>query len=111
MKRLIVFTILLSLPIVSISAELIEKSLIVQTIPRLMLYYSPTCPHSQKVLTYLESIHKTVPMKNVYASPQIKEELISIGGKAQVPCLIINNQPLYEADLIIQWLSENKDKY
>lgn len=80
-------------------------------LPKLMLYYSPSCPYSQKVLNYLKAIQKTIPMKNVYASRQVKEELIRLGGKAQVPCLMINGRPLYESDLIIQWLADNKDLY
>jgi glutaredoxin 3 len=88
-------------------SELVQR----QERPRLVLYYSPSCPYSQKVLNYLKSINKTVPMKNVHASPQIKEELITKGGKGQVPCLFINDKPLYESDLIVQWLSANKTMY
>ena len=34
-------------------------------------------------------------------------ELIQIGGKTQVPCLIIDGQALYESDDIIDWLKKN----
>lgn len=77
--------------------------------PRLMLYYSPTCPYSKDVLNYLDSINKTIPMKNVYASEEIKKELIQKGGKKQVPCLLINDKPLYESQAIIEWLSAHKE--
>lgn len=77
--------------------------------PRLVLYYSPTCPFSKDVLQYLDSINKTVPMKNVYASEEVKQELIQKGGKKQVPCLLIDEQPLYESQAIIEWLSAHKD--
>lgn len=79
--------------------------------PRLMLYYSATCPYSQKVLDYLTNIQKTVPMKNVYLDAQAKEELRHLGGRMIVPCLIIDGKPLYDADDIIQWLADNKELY
>ena len=36
--------------------------------------------------------------------PGVRDELIAIGGKGQVPCLVIDGQPLYESDDIIQYL-------
>lgn len=77
--------------------------------PTLVLYYSPYCGFSQKVLKYLQQIHKSVPMKNVINDPQAKDELRRYGGKMQVPCLFIDGKPLYESDLIIQWLSEHQE--
>ena len=77
--------------------------------PVLVLYYSPYCGYSQMVLNYLKQIHKTVPMKNVIDNPTAKDELKRYGGKLQVPCLFIDQNPLYESDKIIQWLSQNQD--
>ncbi len=77
--------------------------------PVLLLYYSPYCPYSMKVVDYLKQIHKSVPMKNVQNNAEAKKELRERGGKAQVPCLIIDGKPLYESQAIIQWLSEHKD--
>lgn len=76
--------------------------------PHLLLYYLPWCPYSQKVLDYLRQVHRTLPMKNLQQDNQGKEELRRIGGKAQVPCLIINGKAMYESAAIIQWLSQNK---
>lgn len=76
--------------------------------PSLLLYYLPWCPYSQKVVVFLSQIHKTVPMSNLQKNEQGREELQRIGGKMQVPCLIINGCALYESDAIIQWLSENQ---
>lgn len=77
--------------------------------PVLVLYYSPYCGFSQKVLNYLRQIHKTVPMKNVINNPEAKEELRKYGGIMQVPCLFIDGKPLYESDQIIQWLSQHQE--
>jgi len=76
--------------------------------PQLLLYYIPWCPYSQKVLDYLKQIHRTVPMKNLQNDFKSKEDLRKVGGKTQVPCLIINGKAMYESAAIIQWLSQNK---
>jgi glutaredoxin 3 len=76
--------------------------------PKLLLYYLPWCPYSQRVLNYLKQIHKTVPSRNLQNDPKGKEELKKIGGKMQVPCLIIDGKPLYESEAIVTWLSNHK---
>ncbi len=91
-------------------AEPPQEALEVQKKPTLVLYYSSYCPHSQKVLRYLQKIHKTVPMKNVNNNPQYKEELARDGGQLLVPCLVIDGRGLYDADTIIDWLSQHQDK-
>lgn len=72
------------------------------------LYYKPTCPYCQKVLDYLENLHKTVPLKNVKGSPEHLEELKKLSTKTQVPCLVIDGQALLESDDIILWLEEHQ---
>ena len=76
--------------------------------PLLTLYYLPWCPYCQKVTDYLKQIHRTLPMKNLQLDIKNKDELRKIGGKTQVPCLIINGKAMYESSAIIQWLSQNK---
>lgn len=75
---------------------------------KLELYYSPWCPYSRKVLNYLDQIHKTVAMKNVYETAEAKKELKELGGLMQVPCLMIEGKALYNADAIIEWFSEHQ---
>ncbi|GEM_PF-1501740 len=76
----------------------------------LLLYYTTYCPFSQKVLKYLKKVHKQLPMKNLADDPFAKEELKKIGGKMQVPCLVIDGKALYEANEIILWLSKHQDE-
>lgn len=73
----------------------------------LTLYFKPTCPYCQKVIDYLELNKMSINMKNVNESSEIREELIKIGGKGQVPCLIVDGKAMYESDDIIQWLNTN----
>lgn len=75
--------------------------------PKLVLYYMPSCPYCQKVLRYMESNNIEIPLKNIREDSAIREELITIGGKGQVPCLVIDRKAMYESDDIIEWLKEN----
>ena len=68
----------------------------------LTLYYKPTCPYCIKALHFLEQNDISVPLKNINESSQNRNELLRIGGKIQVPCLVINSKALYESDDIIQ---------
>ena len=55
----------------------------------LELYKKNSCPYCQRVMRH------------------ITEQLVSIGGKRQVPCLFIDGKPLYESLDIIKWLEEH----
>ncbi|HKY99631.1 MAG TPA: glutaredoxin [Rhabdochlamydiaceae bacterium] len=77
--------------------------------PELILYYLPYCPYSQKVIKRLNSIHRTLPMKNLADDPNGRAELKEKGGKMQVPCLFIDGQPLYESEAIITWIDAHQD--
>ncbi len=72
-----------------------------------MLYYSSTCPYSQEVLSYLKKTERHIPMCDVKKDLQGKEKLKSYGEPARVPCLIVDEKPLYNSGAIIQWLKEN----
>lgn len=76
--------------------------------PRYTLYYMPTCPYCLKVLKFAEKEGIEFDLRNIQDNPQFRQELQEIGGKTQVPCLIINNQPLYESDDIIDRLKKEK---
>ena len=79
--------------------------------PKLVLYIRPTCPYCVKVLNYLKSVNKTVPMKDIGKDAAAAKELVDVGGKRQVPCLFINGKPLYESNAIIKWFKNNPNKF
>ena len=76
--------------------------------PTLILYYKETCPFCKKVLSYLEDLKKTLPMKSIKGHPENLAELEKLTGKKQVPCLSIDNEGLLESDAIILWIEEHK---
>ncbi len=75
--------------------------------PELTLYYYDSCPFCRRVLHYLEQNEIKIPLKNLLTSIDIRQELVKIGGKSQVPCLVIDGKALYESNDIIQWFEEN----
>lgn len=74
--------------------------------PELLLVILPGCPYCKQVLAYLKKAGIQIPMCNANDAV-CKDKLIKDGGVAQVPCLFINDRPLYESPRIIQWLKEN----
>lgn len=78
--------------------------------PKLALFIRPGCPYCQKVLYFLSQHGKSIPLRDINES-KWKDELLKKGGKKQVPCLFINDKPMYESRDIIEWLKANQDKY
>lgn len=72
----------------------------------LTLYIKYSCPYCEKVTTYMDEHHIEIKTKDV-ANPEVRDELIAIGGKKQVPCLVHDGKALYESDDIIKWLRQN----
>lgn len=75
--------------------------------PELTLYYRKTCPFCRKVLQFMQENNITVPLKEIPGKSEYQQELVHVGGKSQVPCLVIDGKALYESDDIIQWLNSN----
>ncbi len=75
----------------------------------LTLYHFEGCPYCQRVRDFLSNKGITVPMKDTHESSAYREELIKLGGKPQVPCLLINGKALYESLDIIEWFKKNYD--
>ncbi len=73
----------------------------------LVLYYFDECPFCKKVLRFLDNKDFNVKYRNIHAESKAYDDLIEIGGKSQVPCLVINGKPLYESNDIISWFEEN----
>ncbi len=72
-------------------------------IPGLILYYKPTCPYCRKVMAYMQDQDIEMEMRNT-AVPGVVDDLVALTGKTQVPCLLINGEPMLESDDIIAYL-------
>jgi len=72
----------------------------------LVLYYRPTCPFCLKVLHYMKQNEISLSSKDI-SNEDIRQELITVGGKGQVPCLVVDGKAMYESDDIIDWFKKN----
>ena len=70
---------------------------------QLLLYYKNSCSFCHKVLDYLEAKGREVPKKDISLDYDAAMALVEVGGKRQVPCLVIDGKALYESDDIIAW--------
>ena len=75
--------------------------------PKLTLYHFKGCPYCQRVRDFLSNEGITVPMKDIHENTAFRDELVKIGGKPQVPCLVVDGKALYESLAIIEWFKNN----
>ena len=73
--------------------------------PKLILFMRKTCPYCQKVTGFIENNNIQIEKRDIENAGH-KKELIEKGGKSQVPCLFIDDEPLYESDVIIDYLKQ-----
>lgn len=103
LKKTVIFTFIFSilvLPLVCRGNEMV--------IHKLELYYSPYCPYCQRVTDVLKKENLHIPLVDVNTTPGARQTLRQKGGKVQVPCLFIDDQPLYESQDIIRWIQAHK---
>lgn len=75
---------------------------------KLTLYVGTVCPFCKKVESFMaDNDIDSVEIKNIDKDKEAREYLIEKGGKKQVPCLFIGEEPLYESLDIIKYLKEN----
>ena len=75
------------------------------------LYFKPDCPFCSKVLNYFKDngIIKFISynIEDETAGYENREKLEKVGGKIQVPCLVVDGKAMYESDDIIEYAKEN----
>ncbi len=73
---------------------------------RLELYFFPDCPFCRKVLGAIDDLglKDKVAFRDTRNDPREKEALVELTGKTQVPCLIIDGEPMYESEDIKRYL-------
>jgi glutathione S-transferase len=78
--------------------------------PELTLYHFPACPFCQMVFDCLDRLNLEIPMRDILTEAGARDDLVEIGGKGQVPCLVIDGQPMYESADIIRWLEDHSNE-
>ena len=75
---------------------------------KLELFKYDTCPYCRRVMGYIEQSGRSdVEYRDIHQNEDDRARLIEVGGKQQVPCLFIDDKPLYESADIIAWLEAN----
>ncbi|MGZ3652202.1 MAG: glutathione S-transferase N-terminal domain-containing protein [Bdellovibrionota bacterium] len=88
---------------VPVERDVEEQRKIDAALRKLSLYQYEACPFCVKVRRFMKASSITVPIRNAQKDP-FRSELLSKGGKLQVPCLKIE-----EDDGSVKWLYESRD--
>lgn len=73
----------------------------------LKLYYADYCPYCKKVIRAFEDMGLEYELVHAEPDTSGREELIKLGGKAQVPFLVDGDIMMYESDDIIEYARKN----
>lgn len=79
---------------------------------KLELYYSEYCPYCQVVLAEVKfsNLSEHIALISTQKDQAAAKRHFEITGRRTVPCLYIDDKPLFESRDIINWLKDNKDK-
>lgn len=73
----------------------------------LILYHFDGCYYCAKVRKAAHELGVEMEMRDIMKNAVYRDELLSIAGRTQVPCLIIDGRPMHESDDIVAYLKEN----
>jgi glutaredoxin len=77
---------------------------------KLEFFYYDACPFCQYVLSTINNLKIKVEYCNIQESEECYNRLINDTGRRTVPCLYIDNKPMFESSDIMQWLESNQDQ-
>ena len=72
--------------------------------PKLILYIGNTCRFCIRVMDYLKQHPMQIEIKDVWTAQAAAQELLTLTGRSQVPCLRIGEMYLHESLDIIEKL-------
>lgn len=73
----------------------------------LKLYYFESCPYCQIVLEFIDNHDLEIEQVDIHENPSEGKWLRETTGKGQVPCLFIDEKPMWESRDIIAYLAAN----
>lgn len=72
---------------------------------RLALYKFDACPFCRRVQLALDDLDiDDITFYDTRRDPERRRELMALTGRTQVPCLFIDEVPLFESRDIVKWL-------
>ena len=75
--------------------------------PHLALYYFLTCPYCANVLDCIDKLNLKIEKRDIWKDEKHRQKLSNDTGRTTVPCLYIDDHPMFESSEIIDWLNEN----
>ena len=76
---------------------------------RLQLYYSEYCGYCHRVGRAISKLPE-LNIERLDVNQGHRKALFELTGRTQVPCLVIDGQPLLESRDIIQWLTRYAER-
>ncbi|HEY8381555.1 MAG TPA: glutaredoxin [Microvirga sp.] len=75
----------------------------------LQLYHRWQCPYSKRVRDYIDEhrLNDRIEFIELGEAPDAEDRLDDLTGRSQVPCLVIDGEPMLESGDIVQWLQTN----
>ena len=70
----------------------------------LVLYKFDTCIFCQRVMAFIRKHKLPVTYRDLREHPRYRQELLALTGRSQVPCLLIDGQPMLESADIVAYL-------
>lgn len=72
----------------------------------LVLYKYDTCPYCRRVTRVLDALAQQVDVRqrDLFLDRDARDTLFERTGRTTVPCLFIDDEPLFESQDIIAWL-------
>jgi glutathione S-transferase len=85
-----------------------------QLIPgmNLELYHRDNCPFSATVREFIHLHHldRQIDFRDVGEESDALDDLIELTDDEQVPCLVVDGEPILESEKIIEWLEAHEDE-
>ena len=72
------------------------------------LFYRETCPYSSKVREFIRDagLLSKIEQHDVEEDAESLDELMELNDDDQVPCLVVDGEPILESEAIVDWLAE-----
>jgi glutaredoxin len=76
---------------------------------KLELIHKWQCPYSARVRDFIDEqgLKDRIDYTEINEVEGAKDKLVQLTGKSQVPCLVIDGQPMLESGEIVKWLQQN----
>ena len=79
---------------------------------KLELFYYNQCPFCFRVVKAIDELglQEKITFRNVLDNPQDRKYHMDQTGRTTVPCLYVDDKPMFESADIIQWLKDKKSE-